>query len=280
MTEALRCPGCGTEVHDDWRFCMECGTERPGLYQDVPSDQPPQPEDELPGGALVRWRGVDALAAFALSFFATVIVIAINTMMIGDEPTQAQTDTGTIIAIFSQQVTLIGATLIWLRRRFGLGVEALGLRRFNASDLKIGVAGGAIGVVLSAAVAWTVMRMTELVTGDPPPDPDQIPLEADPSGGLLVLLAISTIVLAPLAEELFFRGMLHQALRRWLRFAPGLIMSSALFAVSHVIPVVIPSIFVLALLLGTLYERTKSLWVPIVAHATFNVVGYTFTFLA
>jgi len=36
---------------------------------------------------------------------------------------------------------------------------------------------------------------------------------------------------------------------------------------------------VLALILGTVFERSKSLWVPIIAHATFNVVGYVATFL-
>lgn len=281
MTELLACPGCGKSVDSDWRFCVECGAEREGIY-DAPEPAPSTDEEStgLPGGSDVKWRGLESLAVFVISLFVAVLFTGIAAMFVGTDPSKGEKDIVMVSALIGNQLGLIGVTLGWLKFRHQVGLKALGLGSFQRSYLGVGVGAGALGVVLSATVAVIIVKIVEIIQGNPPADPQQIELQTDPSGLLLMLLAASTIVLAPLSEEMFFRGMLHQGVRRWLRLGPGLILSSAVFAGTHVIPLVIPSIFVLALVLGTVYERSKSLWVPIIAHAAFNVVGYWATFVA
>ncbi len=87
---------------------------------------------------------------------------------------------------------------------------------------------------------------------------------------VLALLALFAVVIAPLFEEVFFRGFLYPALKQRFGIGRGLVLVSAIFALSHAhLPSVVP-LFVLALGLGLAYEITGSLLVPIGMHALFN----------
>jgi membrane protease YdiL (CAAX protease family) len=101
----------------------------------------------------------------------------------------------------------------------------------------------------------------------------------------LVLAAGATVV-APLAEELLFRGHAQTIFRRML--APlgspawatwgAIVLASMLFASVHD-RWTWPPIFLLSLCLGWAYERTGSLWAPVAIHAAFNTVS-TLIFLS
>ena len=87
------------------------------------------------------------------------------------------------------------------------------------------------------------------------------------------------IVLAPVAEEVLFRGILYPAIKR-LGF-PKLALwgTSLLFAVIHFnLPTFLP-LFVLALILTWLYEGTGNLLAPIAAHLTFNAIQFAMFYL-
>jgi len=89
------------------------------------------------------------------------------------------------------------------------------------------------------------------------------------------LSVLSTVVLAPLSEEVFFRGIFQSMLRRWTRGPwPAVLGASALFAAFHIgQPQAIPSLFALAVAMGYNYERTGRLFAPILIHAVFNAVN-------
>jgi membrane protease YdiL (CAAX protease family) len=91
-----------------------------------------------------------------------------------------------------------------------------------------------------------------------------------------VLAVIEAVVLAPLAEEMFFRGIVQSFFRRAFH-SPRLaiLLASAIFAVVHhgSEPQALPSLFALALVLGYNYERTGRLISPILIHAIFNAVS-------
>ena len=76
-------------------------------------------------------------------------------------------------------------------------------------------------------------------------------------------------VLAPLVEELFFRGiLLHRAIRHW-GTTRGLVLTSLFFGALHMNPI---GVFAFGLLLGVLYLRTRSLWVTTLAHLLNNTL--------
>lgn len=145
---------------------------------------------------------------------------------------------------------------------------------------------------LAMAVGWPVVQASGLIAstiqqslgGVVAPDTAHRTLEAMGQSGEVVWIAATAVVaviLAPLAEELLYRGALQQALHglgmpRLLSLASA----SALFAVAHLGSLVaggeasaLTMLFVLGLIFGWIYERTGSVWAPFAAHALFNAAN-------
>ena len=82
-------------------------------------------------------------------------------------------------------------------------------------------------------------------------------------------------LLAPLAEELVFRGAVLRALLRW-KSNPwvGIVISALLFALIHMNPAQMPHAFLVGLLLGWMYYRTDSIVPGVVFHWVNNTVAY------
>ena len=85
-----------------------------------------------------------------------------------------------------------------------------------------------------------------------------------------IVLAIALVVVAPVAEEIFFRGIVYNAWLREFGVWRAVIGSAALFALIHGSIFVIPAIFGLGIALALLYRRTGSLPASMAMHATFN----------
>jgi membrane protease YdiL (CAAX protease family) len=86
-------------------------------------------------------------------------------------------------------------------------------------------------------------------------------------------MALVAAVLAPLAEEIAFRGYLLSALRT--RFPPrvAIAASALLFAAIHLDPVRFPAVLFLGMFLGWLAWRSGSIWPAVAAHAVNNGLG-------
>lgn len=107
----------------------------------------------------------------------------------------------------------------------------------------------------------------------------------------MLLYAAFVLLWAPVAEELFYRGYVQGALRKDLGLMPAVLMSAAFFAVRHMTHFVfltpdIPwfasagwavSTFGFGLLMSYLYEKTQSLWPPVLIHFAVNIFGVMFS---
>jgi ABC-2 type transport system permease protein len=82
------------------------------------------------------------------------------------------------------------------------------------------------------------------------------------------------IVAAPMFEEFIFRGLIFGGLRRSFGVWPAAVASAAIFAIMHP-PISVLPVFVLGLVAALVYERTRSLLAPMLAHAAYNacVIG-------
>ena len=82
-------------------------------------------------------------------------------------------------------------------------------------------------------------------------------------------------LLAPLSEEIVFRGAVLRSLLRW-RENPwvGIVISALLFALIHMNPAQMPHAFLIGLLLGWMYYRTDSIVPGVVYHWVNNTVAY------
>jgi membrane protease YdiL (CAAX protease family) len=86
----------------------------------------------------------------------------------------------------------------------------------------------------------------------------------------IILLAV---VIAPVAEELAFRGYLYGVIKRYFGAIPALISSGILFALIHLnLPSFFP-LLVLASAFALAYELSGSLLVPMTMHASFNALS-------
>lgn len=101
----------------------------------------------------------------------------------------------------------------------------------------------------------------------------------------LICAVLSASVIAPVVEELFFRGMLYGWLRSRLGGVGGIVgiagavaLDGIIFAAVHGIGLILASIFIVGITLAVVYERTKSTLVTITLHALFNSVTVAVVF--
>jgi membrane protease YdiL (CAAX protease family) len=87
---------------------------------------------------------------------------------------------------------------------------------------------------------------------------------------LLILLCITAVIVAPVTEEILFRGYLYPASKRFIGRAPAVWFSALIFAAIHHNAVALLPLCFLALLLALAYEFSGSIWAPIGIHFLFN----------
>jgi membrane protease YdiL (CAAX protease family) len=93
---------------------------------------------------------------------------------------------------------------------------------------------------------------------------------------VLFLIPVTALLVAP-GEELLFRGVVQGLLRRSLGVVPGIVGASLIFGGIHIVSIssgdawtYIVVATALGIVLGTAYEYTENLAVPIVIHALWN----------
>ena len=97
---------------------------------------------------------------------------------------------------------------------------------------------------------------------------------------VLALMAVAAVFVAPLAEEVIFRGYLYPAAKKFCGPAGGILFSSLVFAAAHGNVVALLPLFILAVLLCLIYEATGSIWANISVHFLFNAATVTLQLLA
>jgi uncharacterized protein len=188
------------------------------------------------------------------------------------------------VALVAQNVAvLVGALVVsrWLGTGSPRGDFGVDVRRRDWWWVAVG---GAVQGVLIAVIAG----LTELLDVDDD-DPQELVqrLQDERSAGIVVLAVLAVAVLAPIAEEVLYRGLLLRSLTRWMGDGAAVVVSSLVFAAVHLTGVdwgvsavlVVGALFALALLLGTLATRDGSLSRPILVHVGFNAVSIAIAFI-
>lgn len=93
---------------------------------------------------------------------------------------------------------------------------------------------------------------------------------------VLVSLIFFGIVIAPVIEEIMFRGFLQPALKNFFGGRYAIVLSASLFAGVHMDIFAFFQIFILGMLLGYLYEKTQTLVASIIVHVLHNSLTLVF----
>ncbi len=137
----------------------------------------------------------------------------------------------------------------------------------------------AFSLMVVMGLGFILNVLTYLFSGRLPEKQDIINLFLRAENPFIVMSAIfSFLVLAPIAEELLFRGILYRALKGFLSqmsksdFAKyvAAAISSLLFSIAHNNAFAFVPLFAFALLLTSLYERTQSIVSTMLCHSAFN----------
>ena len=211
-----------------------------------------------------RWRLLDIVIVLGIVLVGTAVFYTTLIILYGD---------GKGTFRISRYVAAILMSLLpiwWVRRRYGLKYEFLGIRQGRIHPLFGLVLGAVTGVAYSTVVQFTAWKW-------PSPPPGFV-LESFTSV-VFILLSHSgfvTIVLTPIGEEILFRGFVYDWLRRRIGVIGGLLIQACLFSLLHIDFALgagfanIGSRFLIGLLLGVLYETTASLFPAMVCHGTIN----------
>ncbi len=90
---------------------------------------------------------------------------------------------------------------------------------------------------------------------------------------LLIGFLFLTIIITPIAEELFFRGFLFQWMAGRRPWWIAALVSSAMFGASHIIPPQAISAALMSLALIYLFVASGSIWPPILCHVINNAIS-------
>lgn len=172
---------------------------------------------------------------------------------------------------------LVALVLIVARMAFARGLKGLGLRvRTIPQDLAHAFL-TLLGVwpLVAAAMSLTILVLKAFDESFEVPQHEALQVITQSSSApLQTLMIVLAVVVAPLIEELLFRGLFQTMIRSYVgRPWPAIVIASILFAVIHQDTEHWPALFVLALGLGYSYERSGSLLRAIFMHAMFNGIS-------
>lgn len=219
----------------------------------------------------VRWGIGDFLWIWPAGIVVSVVLASVGYGISGDKVGSPGALT-TALAAGGQFGTWIVA-MVFVSRAKGRGslTRDFGLV-VHAKDAWALLAGIALLVVLNLMV----LPIRNLAGRENQDVVDQL----EKAGGVkLAVLVLVAGLLAPVCEELLFRGLLQRSLRRRLAPGPAIAITAAAFALAH--PLldwslgtlsIVPALFALALISGVAAEETGDLSVSILLHVGFNLV--------
>lgn len=224
-----------------------------------------------------RYRGPSILLLLAL----VIVIAAVPTLPFGADAAALILGEGEVslpgavaILVSTQLAMLLVAWLFVFRPRALVALPPLvGSEPWRA--VRAGIGWGVLAWVGASLLSLAVVAILERLG---------IPTEPETAERAVALLepwlvVLAVVILAPLAEEVFFRGVVFNAWlrergRRW-----AFIGSALLFALIHLSLVALLPIFLLGLALAWVYARTGSLLAPIAMHATVNGISVALALL-
>ena len=237
---------------------------------------PPAPPRRRPLGLLdVLFSSLTAVAlVFVTGALVLFTVVDLETFALTGGFSAA--DFGWLAA--AQGVALLGGAAVVLLPA-GRNLGTLGLKATTLRWLLIAVAAGV--ALRAVSVGALLLLEGSGVTFDNPQEDVFAPaIDAGASG--LLAFGAAAVVIAPITEELLLRGVWYAGLRRRFGITVSAAVSSVVFGALHLLGVsgdptssfvLFASTSLLGAAFALMYERSGSLWPPIVGHAGFNATA-------
>jgi membrane protease YdiL (CAAX protease family) len=218
------------------------------------------------------------LACFAVAVLvANLLTVPYGIFALLQHPGQPiQITPGVLVySIIALDGSLLGVVYFRIVRPGVLTWEQMGLTTASLGDrARLGIVAGVVVIALSAAIEQALdtigihQTQTDLFAG-----------VKTASLGQFVGVLLAVAVIAPICEEIFFRGYVFTAMSTTRGLPLAFVSSSVLFAGSHLNAQALLPILAIGLGFGYLFSHTRSLVPSVVAHIVNNAVALTAFYL-
>lgn len=266
-----QCHNCNAIFDDSFKYCNNCGT----LYEEIKVQKPSF-------GRKLGSVGIGVL--YVLFFFAvqslasTIYAVILTARYILENG--GLKNYASLFEVMQQdllshvsEISIISAVLttVLLILFFRIRKKSLAIETECKKTPFFAIAGvGLLGAVLNFAVSLFQFFV---------PLPESLiktyeEMYSYIGEGNIILEFIAVAICAPVVEEIVFRGLCYGSMRKFMSPSAAAIISAVIFGIAHgnIISFVYTSI--LGLLMAYLYEKSGSLFVPMVLHFGFNAGSY------
>jgi membrane protease YdiL (CAAX protease family) len=226
----------------------------------------------------VRWGLGDAALGWVASLVAATAASVVAFMVVAEE--------GADPTLWFEELSIVGIALLQLPLSAVLLVWPLGVTALKGNgavrDLGLAIERRDVGIGLAAGLgAQVLLPLLYLpllaILGD---DADVSGVARELTGrasgvGQVAILYLVVGVLAPVSEEVFYRGLVLRGLERRIDPRAALWVQALLFGAAHFQPLQFLGQAAFGLLAGVLVQRTGRLGASIVAHLAFNATAVT-----
>jgi membrane protease YdiL (CAAX protease family) len=235
--------------------------ERPDGVERPPAPERPRWKPWTAWVALMAGLAGALMGALLIGVVATLAGASIN------NPTPAVNITATLV----QDICLVGAAVLFASLAGPSSPRQFGLRRTRFWP--------ALGWMLLAFVAFYFVTVVFVAIVGASPDDQKLTRDLGVDRGPVALLAVAFLVsvVAPVAEEFFFRGFFFSALRNWKGMWPAAVITGLVFGGIHVgsaeAAFLLPLAF-FGFVLCLVYARTRSLYPCMALHCANNSLAF------
>lgn len=229
----------------------------------------------------VRWGPIDIARVVVLFLFFGYMLVMIESFLVRAFPIIKN---GGLRMVFNSSI--LDTLTIILILYFTVGQYKAKLKSLGISlnNFFHNVFYGVVGYIAALPVLFLTLLATSLVTKLIKYTPkEQVVVEIfmkHNNPAFLVYTSIFAAIAGPVVEELFFRGFMYNAVKKYTGIKWSIIITAALFAGLHSHPVGFLPIMILGVLLAYLYEKTGTLVAPITVHVMHNFGMLLLVFLS
>ncbi|MGZ5353485.1 MAG: CPBP family intramembrane glutamic endopeptidase [Actinomycetota bacterium] len=245
------------------------------------SPGPPAGEDGADPAPRATWNAWEGIAVYVVAILLGGAATIPFLRLIDDE------DLANVSSTAAAAVVITGVLVAWLSNSHPTWRRVLGLPPRGGWWAEIRSSVG-FGLILYPSMVFgvglLVALLLEAASGEQTAVPEQV--SSDLSAVGVVVTIVYAIVIAPIHEELFFRGVLFRGVRDRHGLGAGLLASGLGFALIHYLDapwedalLLMGVMFFNGIALSWWFERRGTIVAPVVTHMVFNVIGLSMIFL-
>ncbi|GAB6137576.1 CPBP family intramembrane glutamic endopeptidase [Halanaerobaculum tunisiense] len=223
----------------------------------------------------IEWELADIIVVLVVTFTVTPILFqmlwaGLDIFLVVDAMLQFRI----LLLNLIQAILLASLTLLVVTKSYYLSLQEFGLRRISLdSILKYGLCGGVVICFFIMLTNNLLHMLATKIYGINPPTQQVIQslLESD-SNLNFILHSFLIIIIAPISEEIFFRGLVYPYCKSKFGAKLGLVLNGVIFGGAHFSGWVFIPTFLGGVILAWIYDQTNSLYSSILAHGVWNLI--------